>query len=170
TPAASHTTGRRRGRASTAATRVASVTAASTEVSVRLPNSISSWPATAPVGTYEAAVQRGQVGQPSPEPVSRTAPPVTTIPTLATKLASASRRSRSGLTRGSSRTSRSSHSPPTPPASPSPRCSHWPAGGPAERIGLPAAPPLLLHRPLLLPGNRVLPEFSARWPRGKRRK
>src|SRR5262249_42711527 len=125
------------------------------EVSVRLPNSISSWPATAPVGTYDVAVHRGQVGQPSPEPVSRTAPPVTTIPTLATRLASASRRSRSGLTRGSSRTSRSSHSPPTSPAGPSPRYSHWPTDGPAERIGMPAAPPVLLDRPVLLPGSQV---------------
>src|SRR3954451_22210122 len=44
------------------------------------------------LGTSRPPVHRGQVGQPSPEPVSRTAPPVTTMPTLATTEASASRR------------------------------------------------------------------------------
>ena len=43
------------------------------------------------VGTKLASVQFGQVGQPRPEPVSRTAPPVTTISPLATALASATR-------------------------------------------------------------------------------
>src|ERR1043166_7927590 len=45
---------------------------------------------------YEVPSQGGQVGQPSPEPVNRTAPPVTTITTLATREASASRRMVSG--------------------------------------------------------------------------
>ena len=39
------------------------------------------------------SVHRGQVGQPRPEPVSRTAPPVTTSTTLATRVAHASGRS-----------------------------------------------------------------------------
>ena len=39
-------------------------------------------------------MHRGQVGQPRPEPVSRTAPPVTTIAMLATRLAQASIRTR----------------------------------------------------------------------------
>ena len=38
-------------------------------------------------------MQRGQVGQPSPDAVSRTTPPVTTMPMLATKEATAQRRS-----------------------------------------------------------------------------
>jgi hypothetical protein len=41
---------------------------------------------------YESSVQLGQVGQPSPEPVSRTTPPVTTIAEFATTEATASRR------------------------------------------------------------------------------
>jgi hypothetical protein len=41
----------------------------------------------------DSAVQRGHVGQPSPEPVSRTAPPVTTSTQLATSVAQASGRS-----------------------------------------------------------------------------
>jgi hypothetical protein len=44
-------------------------------------------------------VQRGQVGQPSPDDVSRTAPPVTTMAVLATTLASASRRTVLGVGR-----------------------------------------------------------------------
>src|SRR3954471_15570516 len=59
---------------------------------MRLPNSIRLCASLASVGVYVAAVQRGHVGQPSPESVSRTAPPVTTIPALATTLANASRR------------------------------------------------------------------------------
>ena len=45
----------------------------------------------------DAAVQRGQVGQPSPDPVNRTAPPVIMMPTLATSEASATPRSARGL-------------------------------------------------------------------------
>jgi hypothetical protein len=37
-------------------------------------------------------MHRGTVGQPSPELVSRTAPPVTTMPVLASTVVSASRR------------------------------------------------------------------------------
>ena len=62
-----------------AATKVATATAASTKVSVRLPNSIGRWTSSAPCGVNDRSVHRGQVGQPSPEPVSRTAPPVTTM-------------------------------------------------------------------------------------------
>ena len=51
----------------------------------------------AAVVTYDESVQRGQVGQPSPEPVSRTAPPVTTSAMFATSDASAARRSVAGL-------------------------------------------------------------------------
>src|SRR4051794_39146862 len=36
-------------------------------------------------GTNDCSVHRGQVGQPSPDPVSRTTPPVTTISTFTTR-------------------------------------------------------------------------------------
>ena len=42
-------------------------------------------------------MHRGQVGQPSPEPDRRTAPPVTTMPMLAISEASASRRRVTGV-------------------------------------------------------------------------
>ena len=64
---------------------------ASTNVSVRLPNSIAPCRPRVPWGTYDSSVQRGQVGQPRPEPVRRTAPPVTTMAMLATRFATASR-------------------------------------------------------------------------------
>ena len=70
-----------------AATNVAIAIAASTKVSIRLPNSIASCRSSAPCGRNDLSVHRGQVGQPSPEPVSRTAPPVTTSPQLATRVA-----------------------------------------------------------------------------------
>ena len=54
------------------------------------------WPASSGVGTRLAPVQRGQVGQPRPEPVSRTAPPVTTITPLAIALTSATRETVAG--------------------------------------------------------------------------
>ncbi len=63
---------------------------------MRLPNSMTPWTPSSPWGTNDASVQRGQVGQPRPEPVSRTAPPVTTIPRLATRLAIASGHSARG--------------------------------------------------------------------------
>ena len=73
------------------------------------------------------SVHAGQVGQPRPESVSRTAPPVTTMTTLATTDASASRRSaRGGLhPRGSQRTA------PAPAGDP----------GAAAACSLPSEPP-----------------------------
>ena len=68
----------------TAATKVRTATATSTNVSSRLPNSIAAWKSSAPRGVKSSSVHRGHVGQPSPEPVRRTAPPVTTMPMLAT--------------------------------------------------------------------------------------
>ncbi len=76
-----------------AATKVATATATSTKVSVRLPNSMTWWTPSAPCGVKELSSQRGQVGQPSPDPVRRTAPPVTTRTTFATRVAQANRRS-----------------------------------------------------------------------------
>ena len=67
-----------------------------TPVSVRLPNSITPCTASSGVFTKLSSVQRGHVGQPSPEPVSRTAPPVTTIAPLATALARATREMAAG--------------------------------------------------------------------------
>ena len=61
--------------------------ATSTNVSIRLPNSIAECTSSAPCGVNDRSVHRGQVGQPSPEPVRRTAPPVTTSTMLATSVA-----------------------------------------------------------------------------------
>jgi hypothetical protein len=79
-----------------AANSVATAIAPSTNVSWRLVNSMTPWNELAFVGLSDEPVHCGQVGQPSPEPVSRTAPPVTTITTLATTDASASSRSTRG--------------------------------------------------------------------------
>ena len=79
---------------------MATATAVSTNVSIRLVNSIAPCCACSGVGMSESAVQVGQVGQPSPEPVSRTTPPVTTMPTLATTDATASRRTSTSEARG----------------------------------------------------------------------
>ena len=76
-----------------ALTNVAIAIAVSTKVRVRLPNSIAECTSRAPCGVKELPWQRGQVGQPSPEPVSRTAPPVSTMPMLATRVAQPRRRS-----------------------------------------------------------------------------
>jgi hypothetical protein len=65
------------------------------------------------VGVSEPSVHRGHVGQPSPESVSRTAPPVTTITTFAITDARANRRSTSEL-----RNRPGIHRPPSPPAKP----------------------------------------------------
>ena len=53
-----------------------------TEVSVRLPNSISLWMPCSWYGTgvNEPGTHSGQLGHPSPNPVRRTSPPVTTMP------------------------------------------------------------------------------------------
>ena len=77
-------------------TTVAIAAAVRTNVSSRLVNSMTPWPASSGVGTKLVPVQRGQVGQPSPEPVSRTAPPVTTMTPLAIALASATRETVAG--------------------------------------------------------------------------
>ena len=70
-----------------AAKNVATAIATSTKVSSRLPNSIAECTSSAPWGVKDLSVQRGQVGQPSPDPVRRTAPPVTTRTALATRVA-----------------------------------------------------------------------------------
>jgi hypothetical protein len=54
-------------------------------VNVRLTNSTQPWPPVAPRGTSEPSSHDGHVGQPMPEPVSRTAAPDTTIATSATR-------------------------------------------------------------------------------------
>src|SRR3954447_1030554 len=66
--------------------------AATTKVSIRLLNSMALWMPSARCGTNERPLQRGQVGQPRPEPVSRTTPPVTTMPMFATSEAIAAGR------------------------------------------------------------------------------
>ena len=64
-------------------------TAAIRNVTIRLPNSMTPWMPSSPCGVKDSSVHRGQVGQPSPEPVSRTTPPVTTIRMLAAREAQA---------------------------------------------------------------------------------
>src|SRR4051812_13654529 len=59
-------------------------TAATTKVSIRFPNSMALWTPMARCGTNDSPEQRGHGGQPRPEPVSRTTPPVTTIRMLTT--------------------------------------------------------------------------------------
>ena len=94
---------RRRDRLSTgryrmAATQVAIATATNTQVSRRLPNSMTPWMPISACGVYEPSVHCGQVGHPSPESVTRTAPPVTTSSTLAARsaIAQACRKRRLG--------------------------------------------------------------------------
>src|ERR671927_610757 len=59
-------------------TSMSAATAARANVRRRLPNSMKPWMPISGVFTRDSLVHRGQVGQPSPEAVSRTAPPVTT--------------------------------------------------------------------------------------------
>lgn len=61
-------------------------------MSIRLVNSMIPCTPIAGVGVTLSPVQVGQVLQPSPEPVRRTAPPVTTMTTLITSAARAARR------------------------------------------------------------------------------
>lgn len=63
-----------------------------TYVSIRLPNSIAPCRPCSGVAMRLSSVHLGQVSQPRPEPVSRTAPPVTTMATLITTAVSAARR------------------------------------------------------------------------------
>ncbi|GMA37359.1 hypothetical protein GCM10025876_35630 [Demequina litorisediminis] len=66
-----------------------SATAASTKVSIRLPNSIAGWNQ---VSGWNSGVKRpgshwGHEEQPKPEPLRRTTPPVTIMPACVTMLA-----------------------------------------------------------------------------------
>ena len=92
-PSPSHSASTRRSRRPDcqAVTKVATAMAASTKVSVRFPNSMAEWKSSAPCGVNDSSVHRGQVGQPSPDAVRRTAPPVSTMPMLATRVAQPSR-------------------------------------------------------------------------------
>jgi hypothetical protein len=102
--AASTVSRRRRGRWPERGQQHQAAIAMSTKVSSRLPNSthwcsgaISAWL----TGTMLPGKHSGKVGQPSPDPVTRTVAPVTMIPTCATRLATASRRRVVGETSGS---------------------------------------------------------------------
>ena len=70
---------------------VPSAMAISTKVSSRLPNSMKACHSASGCGTYEPASHCGQVGQPSPDLVSRTSAPVHTMAMLATRFATAHR-------------------------------------------------------------------------------
>ncbi|MDF9812523.1 hypothetical protein M2266_001754 [Streptomyces sp. SPB162] len=76
---------------------IAQPTAAhSTYVSIRLVNSMAPWKPMSPVVVRLSSVHLGQVGQPSPELVSRTAPPVTTMTTAIARAAAQARRTVTG--------------------------------------------------------------------------
>ena len=98
---ASRTSRGRRGRAFSAARKHSPVTSTTANVSSRLPNS-THWCSAATsgcgVGTRLPGKHCGQVGQPSPDPVTRTIDPVTAIPACATTAAIASRRTTAGGT------------------------------------------------------------------------
>ena len=70
----------------------------STIVSNRFPNSITPWKPISGVLIRESSVHLGQVGQPKPLPVRRTAPPVTTIKIWVTSDSQTNSRNRSGDT------------------------------------------------------------------------
>ena len=80
------------GRSRRAAINTAATTARTTPVSMRLPNSTAPCQESALAGTKSLFSQRGQVGQPRPELVSLTSPPVATMPMFASNEASARRR------------------------------------------------------------------------------
>jgi hypothetical protein len=94
----------RRGRVASAASRHAPATSTTTPVSIRLPNSIHCVIGSTSgcgVGTRLPGTHSGQVGQPSPDPVTRTTDPVTAMPACATTAAIASVRISVGGTAGS---------------------------------------------------------------------
>src|SRR6266700_4465555 len=101
------------------------------------------WNELAFVGVSDEPVHCGQVGQPRPEPVSRTAPPVTTITTLATTDASASSRSTLGdanhaRTRclgpaGTTELTPTGTTARRPAGPPRPRSAAWRTGAPGTR-------------------------------------
>lgn len=82
---------RRTGVLARAAMITSPMTAHRTYVSMRLPNSMAPWMPMSEVGVRLPEVHLGQVSQPSPDWVSRTAPPVTTMTTAITTVASAAR-------------------------------------------------------------------------------
>ena len=63
----------------------AATAAASTKVSIRLPNSMNPCTPISRVTTIDVSVHLGTSGQPRPDAVSRTAPPVTTITVFITR-------------------------------------------------------------------------------------
>ncbi len=65
--------------------------AETTQVIMRLPNSMAPCTPMAEVAVRLSSLHLGQVSQPRPEPVSRTAPPVTTMTMLISSAASAAR-------------------------------------------------------------------------------
>src|SRR5450432_3247329 len=87
------------GRSRNAAMNTATTAARTTPVSIRFPNSIAPCHDSAFVGTKSLLSQRGQVGHPRPEFVSLTRPPVTTMPMLAMRATSASRRTANSVGR-----------------------------------------------------------------------
>ena len=100
-PSRLSTASRRRSRRTEAKTATTVATATTTSAKVSMPVAELDQPVAgeSAVGRMLPSVHCGQVGQPSPEPVSRTAPPVTTITPLATTLARAMRETTDGFIR-----------------------------------------------------------------------
>jgi len=91
---------RRWGRCVHTAYRASSASSPTTPVSDRLPNSMTLWKPCSwwGAGVKDPGTHSGHVGQPSPLPVSRTTPPVTTMATSPMRLARRSGRTRDGRT------------------------------------------------------------------------
>src|SRR3954470_22985514 len=88
----------RRGGRSTEARAASARKIPTTDVTTRFTNSTSAWYDAG--ATTDVLVQRGQLGQPRPEPVRRPAAPLTTMAAIATAATTASRRKAVGVTTG----------------------------------------------------------------------
>src|SRR5271166_3846260 len=97
-PAASHVRSRRKGRRRRAARKVTPTTTVMTTVTSRLPNSTRAWKCSG--GVRCPVEQLGQSAQPSPDPVRRTAAPLTTIRVTTTSESTQRRRKTTGETVG----------------------------------------------------------------------
>ena len=100
-PSASQNRSGRVRRIRTTSRKVTTATSARTKVNRRLPNSITPWMPISGVATRESGVHRGHVGQPRPDPVRRTRPPVPTMPICTTSVAHAAAITRPSTRRGS---------------------------------------------------------------------
>ncbi len=98
TAKASPTRDERRGARLQAASSAPTAMATTTAPKSRLPNSMTPWRPISGVVTSDCSVHLGHSAQPRPDSVRRTAPPVTMMTTLATRLTSAHPRTAPGWT------------------------------------------------------------------------